>query len=85
MIGKGNRSDDVIKAMKEYGAVYFAAIGGAGALYSKCVEECNVIAFEDRVMKSKVISIDKESRLRSHEISMLGIDGKQLCKYERRT
>ncbi len=47
MIGKGNRSEDVIKAMKEYGAVYFAAIGGAGALYSKCVEECNVIAFED--------------------------------------
>ena len=47
MIGKGNRSDDVIKAMKEYGAVYFAAIGGAGALYSKCVKECKVIAFED--------------------------------------
>lgn len=47
MIGKGNRSVDVINAMKEYGAVYFAAIGGAGALYSKCVKECKVIAFED--------------------------------------
>lgn len=47
MIGKGNRSEDVINAMKEYGAVYFAAIGGAGALYSKCVEECKVIAFDD--------------------------------------
>ena len=47
MIGKGNRSDNVINAMKEYGAVYFAAIGGAGALYSKCVEDCKVIAFED--------------------------------------
>ena len=47
MIGKGNRSDAVVEAMKEYGAVYFAAIGGAGALYSKCVEECKVIAFED--------------------------------------
>ncbi len=47
MIGKGNRSNAVTDAMKEYGAVYFAAIGGAGALYSKCVEECNVIAFED--------------------------------------
>lgn len=47
MIGKGNRSDDVINAMKEYGAVYFAAIGGAGALYSKCVEGCKVIAFEE--------------------------------------
>ena len=47
MIGKGNRSKAVVDAMKEYGAVYFAAIGGAGALYSKCVEECRVIAFED--------------------------------------
>ena len=47
MIGKGNRSENVINAMKEYGAVYFAAIGGAGALYSKCVEECKVIAFDD--------------------------------------
>lgn len=47
MIGKGNRSKAVIDAMKEYGAVYFAAIGGAGALYSKCVEECKVIGFED--------------------------------------
>ena len=47
MIGKGNRSEDVINAMKEYGAVYFAAIGGAGALYSKCVKECKVIAFDD--------------------------------------
>ena len=47
MIGKGNRSDAVVDAMKKYGAVYFAAIGGAGALYSKCVEECKVIAFND--------------------------------------
>ena len=47
MIGKGNRSDDVVNAMKTYGAVYFAAIGGAGALYSKCVRACKVIAFDD--------------------------------------
>lgn len=47
MIGKGNRSREVVDAMKMYGAVYFAAIGGAGALYSKCIEECKVIAFDD--------------------------------------
>ena len=47
MIGKGNRSQDVINAMKEYGAVYFAAVGGAGALYSGCVESCTVIGFEE--------------------------------------
>ncbi len=47
MIGKGNRSREVINAMKEYGAVYFAAVGGAGALYSGCVEACTVIGFEE--------------------------------------
>lgn len=47
MIGKGNRSGDVVNAMKKYGAVYFAAIGGAGALYSECVAECTVVGFED--------------------------------------
>ena len=47
MIGKGNRSTDVIEAMKNYGAVYFAAVGGAGALYSGCVQSCDVIGFED--------------------------------------
>lgn len=47
MIGKGNRSEDVISAMKAYGAVYFAAVGGAGALYSGCITSCEVVAFDD--------------------------------------
>ncbi len=47
MIGKGNRSPEVVEAIKNNSAVYFAAIGGAGALYSGCVEECEVVAFED--------------------------------------
>lgn len=47
MIGKGNRSESVIDSMKKYGAVYFAAVGGAGALYSKCITSCEVIAFEE--------------------------------------
>lgn len=47
MIGKGNRSDEVVAAMKEHCAVYFAAVGGAGALYSKCVKACEVVAFEE--------------------------------------
>lgn len=47
MVGKGGRSSEVVEAMKEYGCVYFAAVGGAGALYSRCVEACQVIAFED--------------------------------------
>lgn len=47
MIGKGPRSRDVIDAVIRNKAVYFCAVGGAGALASKCITECEVIAFED--------------------------------------
>lgn len=47
MIGKGRRSEGVIASMKKNTAVYFAAIGGAGALLSKCIKKAEVIAYED--------------------------------------
>ncbi len=47
MIGKGSRSEKVAEGMKTYGAVYFAAIGGAGALIASTVKESRVIAYED--------------------------------------
>ena len=47
MIGKGKRSPEVIAAMKEHGAVYFGAIGGCGALLSKCIKKAEVIAYDD--------------------------------------
>ncbi len=47
MIGKGQRSTEVIDAMVRNGAVYFGAIGGAGALISKSIKSQQVIAFED--------------------------------------
>ena len=47
MIGKGKRGPEVIAAMKQYGAVYFGAIGGCGALLSKCIKKAEVIAYED--------------------------------------
>ena len=47
MIGKGKRSPEVIAAMKKFGAVYFGAIGGCGALLSKCIKKAEVIAYED--------------------------------------
>ncbi|MCL2856375.1 MAG: Fe-S-containing hydro-lyase [Oscillospiraceae bacterium] len=47
MIGKGKRTSEVVAAMKEAGAVYFGAIGGAGALLASCIKSCEVIAFED--------------------------------------
>ena len=47
MIGKGQRSDDVKEAMKRNGGVYLAAVGGCGALMSKCIVESEIIAYED--------------------------------------
>ena len=47
MIGKGKRSPEVIEAMKRHGAVYFGAIGGCGALLSKCIKKAEVIAYDD--------------------------------------
>ena len=47
MIGKGKRSKEVIEAIKRNHAVYFAAIGGAGALLSKCIKEAKVLAYDD--------------------------------------
>ncbi|MCH5199317.1 MAG: Fe-S-containing hydro-lyase [Oscillospiraceae bacterium] len=47
MIGKGERSSQVVEAIKRNKAVYFCAIGGAGALACRCIEECEVIAFEE--------------------------------------
>ena len=47
MIGKGKREKNVVSAMKKRGAVYFGAIGGAGALLSHCVRKAEVVAYED--------------------------------------
>ncbi len=47
MIGKGFRSPEVITALKEYRAVYFGAVGGAGALLSKCVRAARVAAYPE--------------------------------------
>lgn len=47
MIGKGKRGSAVVEAMKKHGAVYFAAIGGAGALLSSCIKSAEVVCYED--------------------------------------
>ncbi len=47
MIGKGPRSKEVEEAINRNGAVYFCAVGGAGALASKCITDCKVIAYDD--------------------------------------
>ena len=47
MIGKGKRSQEVKDAIVRNGSVYFAAVGGAGALLSKCILSSEVIAYDD--------------------------------------
>lgn len=47
MIGKGKRGEAVVDAMKQHGAVYFGAIGGCGALLSRCIKKAEIIAYED--------------------------------------
>lgn len=47
MIGKGKRSQSVIDSIIKNKAIYFAAIGGAGALLSKCIVKSEIVAYED--------------------------------------
>ena len=47
MIGKGKRRQEVKDAMVRNNAVYFAAVGGAGAILSKCIKKSEVIAYDD--------------------------------------
>lgn len=70
MIGKGKRNQEVIDSIVKNGAVYMAAVGGAGALLSKCIKESEVIAYEylgtEAIRKLRVeelpviVVIDKE-------------------------
>lgn len=47
MVGKGKRTPEVLDAVVRNGAVYFAAVGGAGALLSKCITSAEVVAYDD--------------------------------------
>ncbi|MBM4326900.1 MAG: Fe-S-containing hydro-lyase [Deltaproteobacteria bacterium] len=47
MIGKGRRSEEVKRAMAQWGAVYFTSVGGAGALISQCVKQADILAWEE--------------------------------------
>jgi fumarate hydratase subunit beta len=47
MIGKGNRSPEVVETIRKYKAVYFGAIGGIAALTAQCVKKVELVAYED--------------------------------------
>lgn len=60
IIGKGEMSDEVRKALKRNTAVYFAAIGGAGALYGNAIKKSECIAFED-LLSEAVYKLEVEA------------------------
>lgn len=64
MIGKGQRSGEVMAAMQEHPAVYFAAVGGAAALMAACVTSCEVIAWDD-------LGPESVKRLNLHELPLV--------------
>ena len=64
MIGKGGRSPEVVAAMKEHGAVYFAAVGGAAALMASCVTGLEVICWDD-------LGPESVKRLTLHELPLI--------------
>lgn len=69
-IGKGNRSNEVVEAMKRNGAIYLCAIGGAGAIAAKAIKEVEIIAFPE-------LGCEAVRRMRIEDFPlMVGIDSK---------
>ena len=60
MIGKGKRSKEVVEAIIRNKAVYFAAVGGAGALLSKCIKKSKIVCYEDLGAEA-ILEIDIEN------------------------
>lgn len=79
MIGKGLRSDEVCNAINEFEAIYFCAVGGAGALAAKSVISCEEIAFQDLGCESIKKLIFKDFPL------IVGIDAKGGNLFKRQT
>lgn len=77
MIGKGKRSRDVTEEMKRQGAVYLAAVGGAGALYSKKVKSTEITAYEE-------LGPEAIRKLKVEDMPLIvAVDGEGNSLYER--
>lgn len=69
-IGKGNRSNEVVEAMKRNAAIYLCAIGGAGAIAAKAIKEVEIIAFPE-------LGCEAVRRMRIEDFPLIvGIDSK---------
>ncbi len=85
MIGKGNRSPAVKEAIKKYKAIYFAAIGGAGALLAKSIKQAEVIAYEDLGTEAILrLKIDNFPAIVANDIYGGDLFEQGKAKYQRR-
>ncbi len=79
MIGKGERSGEVVRAMQRFGAVYFAATGGAGALLARCICSAEVLAWPE-------LGPEALRRLEVEDFpALVAIDAEGRSLYERAT
>lgn len=77
MIGKGDRSQEVIDAVKRNGAIYLCAVGGAGALIAKCITAAEEIAFQE-------LGCESVKKLTISELPLIvGIDASGNSIFER--
>ena len=77
IIGKGQMSDEVREALKKRGALYFCAVGGAGALAAKAIKKCEVVAFDD-------LGCESVKRMEVENFSLIvGIDAKGNSIFDR--
>ena len=83
MIGKGKRSKEVIEAIIRNKAVYFAAVGGAGALLSKCITKSEIICYEDlgaeAILKIQVEKFPAIVVIDSEGTNLYEVSNKEFC------
>ena len=75
MIGKGKRNQAVLDSIVKNKAVYFAAVGGAGALLSKCIKKSEVIAYDDLITLGSVAAAKEKGLMRSEGKEYVMKDG----------
>ena len=76
MIGKGGRGEEVKRAIRETGAVYFAAIGGCAAYMAACIQKLDVVAYDD-------LGTESVKRLEVRDLPLtVAVDSRGVDAYE---
>lgn len=85
MIGKGKRDESVINSIKKHKALYFSAIGGAGALISDCIKSCKIIAYEDLATEAiRELYVENLPLIVSIDFKGNNLYNREVIKYKRK-